>query len=357
MEELSINQTKKQSKYIQELLAELFPKLGQILYNRFNHRDEDNTLFKNKRLASPKYFNRYFSYVVIKGEISDVAIESIFVNLTKASEKSVINKIKLLIKEGSPSDFLHILRSVEGEFNWNDSKKIASALAKTASIFPRRADFYFSFGFQSPRSQAAIFIVQLIKKHSNKIESLEFSKYLMVKAMPFEFAYELNGWLRGDEISDDTIFSPTENMEISIVLLRRALTEAKGKPIFERFPEHSTRLFAAWSKYDKVEMQEYLNSILEKDSSMIFKLLLAFTPTGVSSAVDGTFKIDFSQDQFNFFSSVFDTISIKNIIEMAYLEKGINQKEVIWTRHNEHTQSDINISKQYLYWLEQSLAG
>lgn len=355
LEQLGNNLTKKQRSCIQSLLEELFPRLNEAFHNHVSYEGRlTNDWFKQKRIVSPKYFTKYFSYAVITGEISDIAFQNFLSDVSSQSIEEVASSIKILVEQSSPDNFLQKIRSIEEDFKWDESIKIAKAISIASEAFPKREGFSFAFGYETPNGQAAIFIYQLIKKHSNKDEQFALAKELMSEAKHFEFAYELNNWLRSGDTPEQKIFTSEQYGQLAMHMIKRALKEADKQPIFEKFPDHVSYLFASWAEQNKKAVTKYTNGILKKDKSKVIDLLRAFTPTGYSTAVVGPFKIDFTKEQYQFFVSIFDKKVIEKAVSKIYKDSQLNAEKVRWTNmRDDSPQSDINIVRQFRHWLQQ----
>lgn len=356
LEVLGENITKRQKSCIQSLLTELFPRLNEV-FNNYASYDGGllNDWFKQKRIVSPKYFNKYFSYAVVKGEVSDIAFQNFLSDVDIQSIEEVASSIRTLVEQSSPDNFLQKIRSIEDDFNWEQSNKIAKAISTISEIFPNRKGFSFSFGYDSPNGQSAIFIYQLIKRHNDKNERFVLAKELMNEAKYFEYAYELNNWFRTGDSAEQKIFNNEQYVELAMLLIKRAQKEADKQSIFEKFPDHITYLFATWSAQDKKSVTKYINKVLKNDNGKVIDLLRAFTPTAHSSAVVGPFKSDFTKEQYQFFVSIFDKNVIDKAISKIYKDSVINAEEVKWTNMRDNIQSDINIVRQFRHWLRSDI--
>lgn len=356
LEELGKLLTKKQRSCIQSLLEELFPRLNEVFHNYATYNGRlTNDWFKQKRIVSPKYFNKYFSYAVIKGELSDVAFQNFLSEVQAQSIKEIEGSVHTLVEQSSPDNFLQKIRSIEEDFSWEATIKIAKAISNVSHLFPKRQGFSFAFGFETANGQAAIFIYQLIKKHENKKEQFALAKELMNEAQPFEFAYELNNWFSSGDTPEQKIFTSDQYAELAMQLIKRALKEAGTQPIFEKFPDHVNYLFASWADQNKKAVTKYINAIVKKDAKKAIDLLRSFTPTGYSTAVVGPYKTDFTKEQYQFFVSIFDKTVIDKAISKVYTDSEVNAEEVKWTSMREKTQSDINIVRQFRHWLQQEI--
>lgn len=350
---LGKNLTKKQRSCIQDLLEELFPRLKEVFHNYASFDGRlTNDWFKQKRIVSPKYFNKYFSYAVIKGEISDIAFQNFLSDVSAQSIDEVTSSIKTLVEQSSPDNFLQKIRSIEEDFKWEEAIKIAKAISATSEVFPKRDGFSFGFGFETPNGQAAIFIYQLIKKHNNKEEQFSLASELMDQAKHFEFAYELNNWMRTGDTPEQKIFTIEQYGQLAMLMIKRALKEAGKLPIFEKFPDHANYIIDSWAEKDKPGLTKYIKGILNKTPNKSIDLLRAFTPTGYSSAVVGPYKADFTNEQYQYFVSLFDKAYINKIVAKVYSDEEINAEEVKWTSMREKTQNDLNIVRQFRHWLQ-----
>ncbi len=349
-ETLSKELSKRQSKGIQNLLEELFPKLEEAFHNRSYTSGTEQEWFKNKRIVSPKYFNRYFSYAVIKGEVSDVAFQNMISSVTNQEENETIGAIKELVNISSPDNFIQKLRIYEEEYPWETSIKLAKAISICTELFPSKSNDFFSMGFGSANSQAAIFIYQLIKKHDNKKEGFHLAKELIMSAQPFDFAFELNKWFRSGEVETKQIFKSEQYTELSNDLLDRALKEADAEPLFLKFPTLSSYLYSTWSEKDKDGLSKYVEELFTSDPTKCIELLNAFTPIMRSSAYPEPYQSNFSEKQFEYFISIFDKDLIKKYVLLNFTEEQINKDGIQWEEHDGKYQDSLNIVRQFIHW-------
>lgn len=345
--------TKKHKSCILNLMKELFPRLNEVFHNRVHYTGNYDDWFKKKRIVSPKYFNRFFSFAVIDGEVSDVAFENFLSEITSMTVEQVAEALKILVEQSSPENFIYKIRIIEEDINWEASIKIAKAISISSEIFPIKKGFSLSFGYGAPQGQAAIFIYQLINKHENREERFDLAKELMSYAQPFEFAYELNKWFRSGDTPEQKVFTSEQYVELATLLIQRSLKESNGQPLFEKYSDFQIIKFilGSWSESDHDEMNKYIRNIIEKDKSKVIDLLRAFTPTGVNNVV-GEYRADFTKDIYDYFITLFGKEFIKETILKAYSKEVVNEKQVIWINMGTTKQTDINIIRQFLHLYE-----
>jgi predicted KAP-like P-loop ATPase len=350
LEKLALGLTKLQNKSIERLLCHLFPTLNEVLSNYYNHSGNSNDWFKNKRIASSRYFNKYFSYSVIKGELSDVQFESFLSLFSTLSIQDVSEEMLRMISNSSADSFLYKMRSKEEDLDWANSIKIAKAIAINSSYFPRSTGFTFGLGYDSPNDQAAIFIYHIIKNHSDSEDQFKLAKDILEIANPFEFSYKINNWLNTGKTIEEKLFSEEQYIEMAMRLIERAKMEANDLPIFEKFPDHVIDLIELWAKHNKNELEKYIENIFLSDSSKCNSLLITFTPTAYSTAVVGPYKVDFDKQQYDFLTSMIDRNIINNAIDNTYTESQLKEEEVKWGGRHESIQTTINIVRQFKRW-------
>jgi len=336
--------TQKERASVKSLLSELFPRLDEVFKNTFHH---GSNWFKKRRIVSPDYFQRYFSYTVLKGELSDVSFDEFKNQLEILEVEDVIVNIKKLISSSSTDNFLHKLRSIEEDFNWEISKKLAICIALSGDIFPDKQSF-FSFGIDSPKGQAAIFIYQIIKKHGVNSDNFELFEQLIKIAQPFNFAFEINRWLTLDKDEEEKLFNSDQILQIKALLVKRAINDAKDEPIFLVFPDNAGYIFNIWNEINSEEYKNYISFILNSDSHHIVSLIKSFLPVVMSTNHPEAYKPDLSKRQYDYIISLIDKDLIYQIIQNNFSSTLYNEEAVFSDRDNHQT--DINILRQFTYW-------
>lgn len=345
-EKLSSGLTTREQNSVKYVLIELFPRLNEAFNNTSSH-DIETKLKNNRRIGSPEYFNRYFTYCVLKGEISDVSFDLFINNLESKDITKSIEELKNLISQSSIDNFLQKIRSQEDEISWDTSLKLIPVISQAGDILPNIRSVL-RIGGDEPMAQAAIFIYQLLKKHGNSDENFKIAQELMRSAKPFEFAYEINNWLRYGEKEEDKLFTPEQYMSLAKLLRDRANTESDGIPLFIKYPDCVLYLYATWKESDPIAFEKYIKKIFKKEPKLIIDFMVAFTPTMISSAHPGPFKASFSKKQYDYFKTMFDVNHIHSLIISQFSEE--LPKEEVKFSDFENVQSNINILRQFEHW-------
>lgn len=351
LETLASDLSKKEKSSVFSLLIFLFPRLNEAFHNTFQHEGE-KTWFKEKRIVSTNYFKRYFSYTVIDGELSDVVFED-FVNTIKDLEiENIVDKLNNILIETKAETFIFKLRSYEEDLDWITSKKLSIALSIKSEVFPTN-DSFFSFGYGDAKSQASIFIYQLLKKHTIIEETFEFAKSLMINPVPIEFSFLINKWFRSGRTETENIFSEEQNIEISRILRNRAIKEVGESTIFEKYPKHIAFLLSTWLQFDEKEYKEYINRIFNTQPSKVKELLVTFTPSVSSTGNPEIHKSNFNKEQYDYLKTLINKELIHEKIREVYGEE-VDKKGVEYFDF-ENKQTDINIMRQFEDWFERDV--
>ncbi|MDR2038583.1 MAG: KAP family NTPase [Bacteroidales bacterium] len=339
----------KEKKSIIELLQELFPLLKKVYQNIYFPYRTPTDWYKNKRIASQEYFNRYFSYSVIKGEISDVSFEQFISNLPLMSEKEIAKEVKELTQNSSAGNFIYKLRNIEDEFNWDITKKLVSVLILNTDLFPNNLQNHF-FESKSPKGQLAIFIFLLIKKHNVIKEQLSFSKEIVHKASSLEFAFDILRWLNPNEEKDDNIFTKEQIKEIWKILLKRVLKESGRKDIFEVFPEEAYMICKFWEGFDKENFNQYIHKVIDKNPKKSIAVLRTYLPRyraiGNEKYRDG----NLDEKTYQYLISILDKEYMAQNLLKIYSEEKLSASEVNWEEQNRTNLSDFDAVRQFYHW-------
>ncbi len=353
MYELGLTLTKKQKDSIQNLLEELFPRLQDAFHNRVYTDLIEVNFFKEKRIGSPKHFNRFFSYSVIKGDLSDIAFKNFIDGISQKTVDEVVDSIKKLVEQSTPENFLIKIRSWEESFTWSISQKLAKAITLASDIFPKQEGKFF-MRFEHPNGQSQIFIRQLIKKHNNDTDKTELVKELIEEAKHFDYIYSLLDWFRDTNSNEPAIFSEKQLLALDYKLIKRAIREAGETSVFEKFSENIVHLINSWAKINQPELEDYTKERFGIRSSEVILLLKIYTPTVFSSAEPASYKTDFTRDYYNHFISIFDKEFIKEWILKVFTIEQITEQNAEWFGRNKGNKTDLNIVRQFFHWIDES---
>lgn len=343
--------TKKEQEQIKNLLIELFP-MFEIAFRNMGFGDNSyRTWIKEQRIGHGKYFNRYFSYSVIRGDISDIAFQNFISNIGQQSIETIGKDLEQLVKDSSPDNFLLKIRLMEDEFPWEIATKLAKAICLVSQVFPNPQDGFF-MSFTTPQAQAAYFIKFLIKSTNDKEEQFKLAKELLTQSKHFNFADELRYSLLRYDKGDAPLFDESQCDELTSILLKRALQDSNTTPVFLKFPSQAEYLLTQWKKEDSSALQSSMNKIFAESPEKIVDFIRCFAPTIKSISHPEPYKSDLEKRGFESLISILDERYVNELIEKTFTMEELNQ-EVTWTRRDGKL-TDVVLMRQFRHWSKHS---
>ena len=339
----------------QDLLHYLFPNLAKAFRNhKYYNSSGDDKLYLNKRIGAPKYFERYFSYAVIEGDISDVEFQ-LFLNKIAETEDTdeIIAATSNLFKGGTDDNVLYKLRSQEREYSWDLVKKIAKGVCDISENLSNKKEIF----TRSTFTNAAIFIYQMIKHHKDENDVFGFAKELLNYSKYFNFAYTVNEQLCLKDSNGNTLFSDKELEALWKIIIERAVEESKNDSIFDYFPEYIRSLARAWRIINKPEFEEYVGNYLNEKERNVILLIESYVPIISSSAKPEPYKGDFEQNQYQVVVSLYNKEDLYNRILKVYSLEEVEREEPFWINLGlENDYTELNMVRQFMKWYKEEQA-
>lgn len=351
---ISKHYSEKEESAIRDLLVELFPILNEVYHNYAHGEHNYKKWYEEKRIGSPQYFQRYFSYTVIEGEISDIVFEEFLEAIGIGSQSENAKALSDILTKTSAAALVSKLRWNEEKYSPELSKKLALCLSEFGDKFPYHQNSL--FGFDTPLGQAAHFIYKLLRNIPEHEQQIEFAKHLIRDSKSFSLTYELMRWFRNDKdkSTDKQIFNFEEFNELASILLDKAISEPGEEPLFEKYPKYAGYLLShVWASIKgKENLMAYIKPILDKSPAKISDLLKVYSPNIHSSNQLESYYGDIEKDYFNAIQNTFDTDYLYEIAIKAFGK----EIDVDTFQRLEHLQTEENRVKQFVYHYKKSKA-
>lgn len=353
LERLGNHLTAKQKAAIKELLISMFPQM-QGAFRSVGFSDETyRNWILDKRIASGRYFSKYFSYSTERGNLPDLVFNE-FIDKAKSSEASQIaSLIRQLVSQSSAEDFLFKLRILEEQLMTETSIKIAKAICLISDVFPHPTARWV-FSFTTPRGQAVFYVVGILKLINSDNERFKYMKDFILSAREIEFASELR--FRCKSAKETQIFNEKQISEFEEIILRRALKESSDSNLLVKFPSLTSYLLNHWAKSNKKEMRKYLDNLLNESSKFSIIILRCFSNVITSTSHPEPYVTDFSEDSFKYLNSSVESKYLSGFIDKCYSKKEVQKESVLWMNHDTG-QTDINLVRQFKHWVNSSNSG
>lgn len=335
------------------LLQNLFPVVQEGLDNIKIEKSKYENGFKEKHVYSPIYFERYFSYTVPKGDISDVAFGKFIISSYKEDLKSINYQISALVSNSSPEAFLQKIKNVQLPINWESTVNLTKSISLNSKLFPTDNLEEELMPFDSLMTEAVRFVIDLLNKSKNLGDAYSLTLELLETSQSLDFAYQLFRWLDGFEMQGTELFTETQLRELGQRVVIRAMNESEHKSIFViQPPVKAAKIYNLFSAINNASALKYLEDIVQGDAKQVLIILKTFTPIGRSTLYDDKYyHIDFAQNQYNYLRDILN-INVDLLYEKilsAFPEA--NQGDAIF--HNNmfnKNESDENILRQFLHW-------
>lgn len=295
---------------IKNLLKAIFPQLGLIFGNLSFSDDTRHEWYEKKRICSGRYFERYFSYVVIEGEISDVVFDGI---LDQIRRIDFFDKREELIQFFLGLDKAEValkIQFLEDSFTPNQKRIIALNLCLIGEIFPIRDSGGFSI--MAPFQQITYFIQKCVADQESQ-KRVELGMMLIDRAKPLNFSFEIWRTLhpKSDGGSRPDVLSETEFQEVSRTLYIKCRSELSLDELYDSVEDSYFRYFLGiGSKEDPEGIKYEIKEWLKTHGDNFLKLLFSFSQTtnSYSGGKNGlkTYKSSFSQVFYNLLKDVID---------------------------------------------------
>ncbi len=256
---------------IRELLDYLFRKTippGYAVNSSAARAEHD----RRKRISSPDYFSRYFSYTVLAGEISDVKLRSILEATGSSNPAEIAASLQTLLSSSAPDRLLDRLSQQTDALDNTTALKMVEAIALMGdALKDKHAGAY---AFDPVMTQAALYILNLLGKITDPYHAiLTFVK----RCSSFELLSKtMLCCFRLDAVPN--VLGGDKAKALVRMFITRALRFAAGQPVWQTYPTEAVFLFTLWADYGLPgNLNRYVQKELEKTPSTVKSLVSAFT--------------------------------------------------------------------------------
>ncbi|MHA8101877.1 KAP family P-loop NTPase fold protein [Aquirufa nivalisilvae] len=332
---------------VKSALSDLFPNLDKVWGRSWRWgTGTQESRYNQKRISANQYFNRYFSYTVIKGDISDVAFSKLLETIKLGDYKENVESTKYLIQSATPENFIDKIRYKEKTFDSETSIAIVKVLSQLGDCFSdQRNSFHI---FQSTNSEVATFLAQLIRNQVDDSEKFRILQWVIENAIPFEFANEIFINCYNEKGEFEKLFTDMQYKNLARKLIKRAKVLANDKPIWVTFIHQSKIMLDIWAiDLDKRDLTKYVKNHLDTNPQFVIPLLKVFVRFIYSSAHKYPYYGEFDNESYNRIIKIVDSKYIFSKVEEVL---GIDLRTIENYENLEHNQTDENLMKQFAFW-------
>jgi hypothetical protein len=277
------------------LLEGLFPRLRNVGYGS----DWLEKWARDRRLCSPEYCSRYFSYAIPRNDLSDRAVDELIEVASTKGADAVASLLEQYFKDGKAKRLIDKLRMVENSVQDGAIPSLCIAVAKIARLLPNPPSL---FDHIEPPGQAAILISHLIRRLPASSDRIATSKQVLEHANPLWFAAECIRWLnvtdKPDKANHNTLTGPERDEVRKVLVERIKYYAADGNALFDVDNSKEISLLYEWWRGEGTgPVESHLLGLFKRDPKLIGRFLLAIAPRawGQNDVVPHTGDIGGSQ--------------------------------------------------------------
>lgn len=346
---LNQNLSKPEQRAILDLLKHLFPVIEKPLNNHIYANGNQNWT-KEKRIASSKYFNRYFLYSIPDNDISDVYFEEFLKNLGHKPLNESETEASEMLKSIQPTEFVSKVDIYQSELTWEQKKCVIRILCKFQDKFESMKGGTFMLGF-NPKSQLAITITKLLEKHSDYNELYLFTNNL-INDIDFEFSFEIIRWLNATNKNEDYIIKDKDIQKLEEALLDRALIDSKqsNSNLFQKNSNHIYSLLDFWYRKSPKQLEKYIDRCIKENKDFQETIIQELTTTIYSSLYPEPYKTDFKKDSYEVLKKYYNV----NKLYKHFSKQKYNKVRQLKVKFFESDQGYTleNAIRQFIHWYE-----
>jgi hypothetical protein len=262
---------------IKSLLRSLFPRLGRDYGGGVYGTDCLSSWAKLKRICSPDYCPRYFTYSVPKSDVRDSEMNELYAKAAKQSAAEIEESIAAFFASGKAKRVIERMRQHVEKLPSEAVASLCVAIAKNAFRIPNPPSLFTS---AKPVSQAGILISHLLSRLTAGESRVMIAKDVVESADPVWFGDEVLRWLYvtddADKADSNTLTKHEVN-DVAKLLVERIKARANsGHSLFSvDVPQEQYLLYEWWRVEGREPVQAHLSSVFAEDHTKLGLFLQA----------------------------------------------------------------------------------
>lgn len=280
---------------IRSLLLDLFPQLNtlfqNIVYSERNWRD----WYLSMRICSPYHFNRYFTYTVLSGDISDTKFQEQYLRLTKSDLINQGEKPFEVLKSFDPEKLILKLQLHEEVLSNDESRQLALNLCLISDHFPNPRVI---FSFTTPFYQLISILVRIISKQQSRIE-LAIKLVSRAKSITLILAIRRKLYPQIDIQEDEWIISKSDFDSLSKNCLSKIFEYLSLQEVIDTLQESEQYdIMIMCIQFEQKKLKDFTKNFLKEGQTAFIKLLHIFSQTSFSTGHPSPYKSGFSKENY-----------------------------------------------------------
>jgi hypothetical protein len=325
------------------LLAAIFPRLGASEYGS----EWEAIWAKRKRICSSEYFQRYFSYSIPPGDVSDSELAEFLEGLTAnaPADAGTDEQFASWAKRRAMPRVISKLRQFDSLTNPSVIRNLAIAIVRNSIIIPRE-DGMMSIG--GTYTEAAILVSQLIKKLPMGDARASTMTGILQTNAPLVFKFECWRWLRhsSDESEESRVFSVADESQLERLLADQISASATVRPLYEQFDHSVPALLWLWSTIDGTEaVAGAVHSWIHRSDDDAVRLLGTYLGRSWGMESGLSRRSDFSRESYDSVAAIISPAQIYERLKSVYGDQ-ITDPQFY---QDDDTPDDLQIARQFAF--------
>ncbi len=231
--------TRRERDAARRLIAALFPRTTGM-----DVRHEVARWDREQRVASERYFERYFQYAIASNDLPDRELSAFLEQAVTLSSDEVLASVRALIEKAEARTIVRKLSLRVEEVHPKAAFKLARALSKLGTSFPDTRE-----GVVGPSlsAEAAGLVAHLLRALPSA-QRFEGAAAVLSEAEPLWFALLCLSHLLGEAMQgDSTEMTDEQAMQLLKVIAVRVRERVRQEVLHLVEPEHAVALYSAWA--------------------------------------------------------------------------------------------------------------
>jgi hypothetical protein len=284
----------------QTLLTSLFPRTESVWQNKHWPAEWEATWARQKRIASPQYFHRYFTYSIPVGDVPDTDVDRLIGVLeTPAPDASDAMPLAQGMLAGGGEAFITKLAGRLDDPSPELAAHTALLLASVAAAFSDRSDYL----GRSTMQRAARLMSKMFARVRPE-DRFELAKTLVSSDESLPFTIEVFRWLGA---ANGSVLSPEQANVLGALLAARISDLWQNDNPFETLGRAVGASLHLWSTYGEAgAVKEHLESRIRGEADAIFALMASFLGQAWSMDTGVPLEPDFRREAYDAISRFVD---------------------------------------------------
>lgn len=294
----------------------LFPRLKGVFGNTHYGPEWDKKWAGEQRICSDDYFNRYFSYSVAAGDVSDVEVVRLLETLSRMSAAETNGFLKALAERDATPKLITKLRRRQEDIDSAAARNLTLAIVRNGELLLREKTL-----LQSTFREAGILVAQLLRRVAVGQERETLACEIIAEVRPISLGVEYLRWIRPGEHEPETdrIVAKELEQQLAANLAERIRAQADKAPLYQTYGEDAPTLYWFWRKFgDSRIVEEHLRRRFESNLDEVGNFLESFVGYAWDMETGLRHRSDFRRESYEAVAGLIDPDFVADNLKRRY---------------------------------------